>query len=102
MVPAIAAGNTGHYSHRTWGVVLTSNSPKPVPRAQLGKRSPSAVGTAYFVRWWFNKVFERGVAWFFVSVIPVGVPAAIALAAGFLQQLLPDAVNSAIVAHVIT
>ncbi|MDN4722700.1 L-methionine/branched-chain amino acid transporter [Vibrio parahaemolyticus] len=41
-------------------------------------------------------------AWLFVSVIPVGVPAAIALAAGFLQQLLPTPINNHLFAQVLT
>lgn len=102
MVPAIAAGIAGHYSLWAWGVLFIAICPIALTFAQLGKRYPSAGGTAYFVRQAFNKRLERSVAWLFVSVIPVGVPAAIALAAGFLQQLLPDAVNSAIVAQVIT
>ncbi|OXE31009.1 L-methionine/branched-chain amino acid transporter, partial [Vibrio parahaemolyticus] len=45
---------------------------------------------------------ESSVAWLFVSVIPVGVPAAIALAAGFLQQLLPTPINNHLFAQVLT
>ncbi|KHA62369.1 transporter [Vibrio variabilis] len=102
MVPAIAAGIAGHFSLWAWLILFVAICPIALTFAQLGKRYPNAGGTAYFVRQAFNKRLEKSVAWLFVSVIPVGVPAAIALAAGFLQQLLPQPINSALVAQIIT
>ncbi len=102
MVPAIAAGIAGHLSLWAWGLLFIAICPIALTFAQLGKRYPSAGGTAYFVRQAFDKRLEKSVAWLFVSVIPVGIPAAIALAAGFLQQLLPEAINSAMLAQVLT
>lgn len=102
MVPAIAAGIAGHFSLWAWLVLFVAICPIALTFAQLGKRYPNAGGTAYFVRQAFNKRLEKSVAWLFVSVIPVGVPAAIALAAGFLQQLLPEALNSSLVAQTLT
>lgn len=102
MVPAIAAGIAGHLSLWAWGLLFIAICPIALTFAQLGKRYPSAGGTAYFVRQAFDKRLEKSVAWLFVSVIPVGIPAAIALAAGFLQQLLPEAINSAMLAQILT
>ncbi|WP_282175553.1 L-methionine/branched-chain amino acid transporter [Vibrio nereis] len=102
MVPAIAAGIAGHLSLWAWGLLFIAICPIALTFAQLGKRYPSAGGTAYFVRQAFDKRLEKSVAWLFVSVIPVGIPAAIALAAGFLQQLLPEAINSAMLTQVLT
>ncbi|MEF1185059.1 amino acid permease, partial [Vibrio sinaloensis] len=102
MVPAIAAGIAGHFSLWAWLILFVAICPIALTFAQLGKRYPNAGGTAYFVRQAFNKRLEKSVAWLFVSVIPVGVPAAIALAAGFLQQLLPQPINSSLVAQIIT
>lgn len=102
MVPAIAAGIAGHFSLWAWLVLFVAICPIALTFAQLGKRYPNAGGTAYFVRQAFDKRLEKSVAWLFVSVIPVGVPAAIALAAGFLQQLLPEAINSSMVAQTMT
>lgn len=89
MIPAIAAGIAGKYSLWAWLILFIAICPIALTFAALGKRYPSAGGTAYFVRKAFNARLERAVAWLFVSVIPVGVPAAVALAAGFLQALLP-------------
>lgn len=102
MIPAIAASIAGQYSLWAWLFLFVLICPVALTFAQLGKRYPNAGGTAYFVRKAFDKRLESAVAWLFVSVIPVGVPAAIALAAGFLQQLLPSALNHALMAQLIT
>lgn len=102
MVPAIAAGIAGQLSLWAWIVLFVAICPIALTFAQLGKQYPNAGGTAYFVRKAFNSKLERSVAWLFLSVIPVGVPAAIALAAGFLQQLLPTSINNSLFAQLLT
>lgn len=102
MVPAIAAGIAGQFSLWAWLLLFIAICPIALTFAQLGKRFPNAGGTAYFVRKAFNPKLEKSVAWLFLSVIPVGVPAAIALAAGFLQQLLPAGFVSSLMAQIIT
>jgi len=102
MVPAIVAGIAGHFSLWAWVILFIAICPVALTFAQLGKRYPNAGGTAYFVRKAFDKRLEKSVAWLFVSVIPVGVPAAVALAAGFLQQLLPESLNSSMLAQILT
>lgn len=102
MIPAIAAGIAGHFSLWAWVLLFIAICPIALTFAQLGKRYPNAGGTAFFVRQAFNSRLESCVAWLFVSVIPVGVPAAIALAAGFLQQLLPTPINNHLFAQVLT
>ena len=102
MVPAIAAGIAGQFSLWAWLLLFIAICPIALTFAQLGKRFPNAGGTAYFVRKAFNPKLEKSVAWLFLSVIPVGVPAAIALAAGFLQQLLPQGFSSSLMAQIIT
>lgn len=102
MIPAIAAGIAGQFSLWAWLVLFIAICPIALTFAQLGKHYPSAGGTAFFVRKAFNSKLEKSVAWLFLSVIPVGVPAAIALAAGFLQQLLPEGVNNSLIAQVLT
>ncbi|MDN3629545.1 L-methionine/branched-chain amino acid transporter [Vibrio lentus] len=89
MIPAIAAGIAGQLSLLAWLILFIAICPIALTFAALGKRYPNAGGTAYFVRQAFNERLETSVAWLFVSVIPVGIPAAIALAGGFAQQLLP-------------
>lgn len=102
MVPAIAAGIAGQASLWAWLILFIAICPIALTFAQLGKRYPSAGGTAYFVRKAFNTKLEKSVAWLFLSVVPVGVPAAIALAAGFLQQLMPENINSPLFAQLLT
>ncbi|PFG57911.1 amino acid exporter (AAE family) [Vibrio sp. ES.051] len=102
MIPAIAAGIAGHFSLWAWILLFIAICPIALTFAQLGKRYPNAGGTAFFVRKAFNAKLESSVAWLFVSVIPVGIPAAIALAAGFLQQILPAPISNNLFAQVLT
>ncbi|NOH82738.1 L-methionine/branched-chain amino acid transporter [Vibrio sp. 03-59-1] len=102
MIPAIAAGIAGEASLWAWIILFIAICPIALTFAQLGKRYPNAGGTAYFVRQAFGVKLERSVAWLFVSVIPVGLPAAIELAGGFAQQLLPSPLNNAMLAQVLT
>ncbi|MEF1290432.1 L-methionine/branched-chain amino acid transporter [Vibrio sp. M260118] len=102
MVPAIAAGIAGQASLWAWLILFIAICPIALTFAQLGKRYPNAGGTAYFVRKAFNTKLEKSVAWLFLSVVPVGIPAAIALAGGFLQQLLPESTNSSLFAQLLT
>ena len=102
MIPAIAAGIAGQLSLLAWLLLFVAICPIALTFAALGKRYPNAGGTAYFVRQAFNERLETSVAWLFVSVIPVGVPAAVALAGGFAQQLLPAPFNTSLMAQVFT
>lgn len=102
MIPAIAAGIAGHLSLWAWLILFVAICPIALTFAALGKRYPNAGGTAYFVRQAFNPRLERAVAWLFVSVIPVGVPPAIALAAGFLQPVLPAPLDAPLIAQTLT
>ncbi|MEZ9232317.1 L-methionine/branched-chain amino acid transporter [Vibrio amylolyticus] len=102
MIPAIAAGIAADMSLWAWLFLFIAICPIALTFAELGKQYPSAGGTAYFVRQAFGRRLERSVAWLFVSVIPVGVPAAVALAAGFLQQILPAPLNSSLFTQILT
>ncbi|GMM89717.1 L-methionine/branched-chain amino acid transporter [Vibrio fortis] len=102
MIPAIAAGIAGQLSLLAWLLLFIAICPIALTFAALGKRYPNAGGTAYFVRQAFGQRMETAVAWLFVSVIPVGIPAAIALAGGFAQQLLPAPLNSPLSAQFLT
>ncbi|WP_295891840.1 L-methionine/branched-chain amino acid transporter [uncultured Vibrio sp.] len=102
MIPAIAAGIAADLSLWAWLFLFIAICPVALTFAELGKQYPSAGGTAYFVRKAFGRRLERSVAWLFVSVIPVGVPAAVALAAGFLQQILPAPLNTPLVTQTLT
>lgn len=102
MIPAIAAGIAGQASLWAWIILFIAICPIALTFALLGKHYPNAGGTAYFVRQAFGVKLERSVAWLFVSVIPVGIPAGVELAAGFAQQLIPSPVNNPMVAQILT
>lgn len=55
--------------------------------AVLGRHYPSAGGVAHFVNMAFGPRMERVTGWLFLSVIPVGLPAALHIATGFSQAL---------------
>ncbi len=102
MIPAIAAGIAQTLSLWAWLFLFIAICPIALTFAQMGKHYPNAGGTAFFVRKAFNARMERAVAGLFISIIPVGVPAAVALAAGFLQQLLPAPLDTPVLCQVIT
>ncbi len=102
MIPAIAAGIAGQISLLAWLILFIAICPIALTFAALGKRYPNAGGTAYFVRQAFSERLETSVAWLFVSVVPVGIPAAIALAGGFAQQLLPAPLDTPLGAQFFT
>lgn len=102
MIPALAAGIAQQLTLWAWFILFIAICPIALTFAKLGKRFPNAGGTAYFVQQAFNQRLANSVAWLFVSVIPVGVPAAVALAAGFLQPLLPSAIATPLIAQIIT
>ncbi|WP_117233062.1 L-methionine/branched-chain amino acid transporter [Vibrio maerlii] len=102
MVPAIAASLAGQQMLWAWWFLLATVCPIAITFALLGKRYPNAGGASYFVRHAFGERWEKAIALLFLSVIPVGVPAAIAIAGGFAQQFLPDSLSSPILAQLLT
>nr|WP_194717323.1 L-methionine/branched-chain amino acid transporter [Vibrio sp. S9_S30] len=99
MIPAITAGIAEKASLWSWVILFAAICPIALTFAMLGRRHPNAGGTAHFVKLAFNARLERSVAWLFLSVIPVGVPAAVALAASFAKPWLPEVVQSQFVAE---
>lgn len=102
MIPAIAANIAGEWSLWAWIILLLAICPIALTFALLGRQYPNAGGTAYFVRQAFNRKMERSVAWLFLSVLPVGLPAAITLASGFGKELLPSFMDHRYLAETIT
>ncbi|PWI33299.1 L-methionine/branched-chain amino acid transporter [Vibrio albus] len=102
MIPAIAAGIAGNATLWAWLILFIAVVPIALTFAALGKRYPNAGGTSYFVRKAFNEKMERSVAWLFLSIIPVGIPAGVALTGSFGQQLLPEPFSSPLLAQTLT
>ncbi len=86
-VPALAALAAGDDSLWAWPVLIALVFPVAIVFAVLGRHFPSAGGVAHFVGMAFGPRLERVTGWLFLSVIPVGLPAALHIAAGFWQGL---------------
>ncbi|HFE8107029.1 TPA: L-methionine/branched-chain amino acid transporter, partial [Escherichia coli] len=86
-VPALAAQVAGNNSLWAWPVLIILVFPIAIVFAILGRHYPSAGGVAHFVGMAFGSRLERVTGWLFLSVIPVGLPAALQIAAGFGQAM---------------
>lgn len=86
-VPALAALVAGNNSLWAWPVLIVLVFPVAIVFAILGRHFPSAGGVAHFVGIAFGPRMERVTGWLFLSVIPVGLPAALHIATGFGQAL---------------
>ncbi|KAA9002511.1 L-methionine/branched-chain amino acid transporter [Affinibrenneria salicis] len=84
-VPALAAQLAGADSLFAWPLLILLVFPVAIAFASLGRHFPSAGGAAHFVHLAFGPHMARVTGWLFLSVIPVGLPAALQIAAGFWQ-----------------
>ncbi|UJF17471.1 L-methionine/branched-chain amino acid transporter [Vibrio sp. SS-MA-C1-2] len=101
MVPAIAATIAGEQVLWAWWLLIIAIFPIVITFAALGKRYPNAGGASYFVRQAFGSRLEKAIGILFLSVIPVGVPAAIAIAGGFAQQIAPTLLATPLIAQLV-
>ncbi|PSW15800.1 L-methionine/branched-chain amino acid transporter [Photobacterium rosenbergii] len=101
MVPAIAASIAGQEILWAWWFLIIAVCPIAITFAALGRRYPHAGGTAYFVKQAFGERLEKAIGLLFISVIPVGIPAAITIAGGFAQQFLPDYLSGSLVTQLL-
>lgn len=86
-VPALAALVAGNNSLWAWPALIVLVFPVAIVFAILGRHFPSAGGVAHFVGMAFGSRMARVTGWLFLSVIPVGLPAALHIAAGFGQAM---------------
>jgi len=86
-VPALAALVAGDNSLWAWPALIVLVFPIAIVFALLGRHFPSAGGVAHFVALAFGPRLARVTGWLFLSVIPVGLPAALHIATGFGQSL---------------
>lgn len=84
-VPALAAQVAQGDSLWAWPVLIALVFPIAIAFAALGRHFPSAGGAAHFVGLAFGPRMAKVTGWLFLSVIPVGLPAALQIAAGFWQ-----------------
>lgn len=85
VVPALAARIAQQQSLWAWPLLILLVFPVAITFAILGRHFPSAAGAAHFVGMAFGPRLARVTGWLYLSVIPVGVPAALQIATGFWQ-----------------
>lgn len=88
-VPALAATAAGAASLWAWLILIVLVLPVAFTFAQLGRRFPHAGGAPHLIGRAFGARLERLVAFMFLAVLPVGLPAALQIATGFWQALWP-------------
>lgn len=82
-VPAIVAQLSGNDSLWAWPLLIVLVFPIAIRFAALGQHFPNAGGAAHFVNLAFGPRLARVTRWLFLSVIPLGLPAALQIAAEF-------------------
>lgn len=87
IVPAVAATLAGQASLWAWVALILLVLPVAFTFAQLGRRFPHAGGAPALIGRAFGTRMERGVAFLFLAVIPVGLPAALKITSGFWHAL---------------
>lgn len=84
-VPALVALIANQESLWGWPLLIALVFPVALVFAALGRLFPSAGGVAHFVNMAFGPRLAKATGWLFLSVIPVGIPAALQIASGFWQ-----------------
>ncbi|MCL6325268.1 L-methionine/branched-chain amino acid transporter, partial [Pectobacterium polaris] len=84
-VPALVAQLAQQDSLWAWPILILLVFPIAIGFAALGQHFPNAGGAAHFVNLAFGPRMARVTGWLFLSVIPLGLPAALQIAAGFWQ-----------------
>lgn len=101
-VPALAAQVAGNDSLWAWPILIALVFPIAIAFAALGRHFPSAGGAAHFVGLAFGPRMARVTGWLFLSVIPVGLPAALQIAAGFWQSAFGWSANGLLLVQIAT
>lgn len=87
IVPALAAELAGEASLWAWPILTLLALPVAFTFAMLGRRFPHAGGAPALIGRAFGPRLEKAVAFLFLAVIPVGLPAALQMTSGFWQVL---------------
>ncbi|MBM7060003.1 L-methionine/branched-chain amino acid transporter [Pseudomonas sp. UL073] len=87
VVPALAATAAGAVSLWAWLILIGLVLPVAFTFAQLGRHFPHAGGAPHLIGRAFGARMERLIAFLFLAVLPVGLPAALNIATGFWHAL---------------
>lgn len=102
VVPALAASAAGTASLWAWLLLIALVLPIAFTFAQLGRHYPHAGGAPHLIGRAFGLRMERLTAMLFLAVIPVGLPAALIIATGFWQAVLPLTASEVMVIQLLT
>jgi amino acid efflux transporter len=101
-VPALAAQVAQGDSLWAWPLLIILVFPIAIAFAALGRHFPSAAGAAHFVGLAFGPRMAKVTGWLFLSVIPVGLPAALQIASGFWQATFGWSANGLLLVQIAT
>ncbi|QTF09773.1 L-methionine/branched-chain amino acid transporter [Brenneria izadpanahii] len=101
-VPALIAQIAQQDSLWAWPLLILFVFPIAIGFAALGQHFPNAGGTAHFVAMAFGPRLARVSGWLFLSVIPLGLPAALQIAAGFWQAVFGWSTNELLLVQLLT
>ena len=87
-MPALAAGVAGPASLVAWLALIVLSAPLALTFAALGARHPDGGGVATYVRLAFGARAAAAVGWIFYFAVPLGAPAAVAFAGGYVADVL--------------
>lgn len=89
VIPALGATVAQHDSLWSWLLLILLVIPLGLTFAELGRRYPHAGGVSHYISRSFGAQWEMLTALLFLTVIPVGLPAALMIAVGFIQSVVP-------------
>lgn len=87
VIPALGASAAHEASLWSWILLIILVIPLGLTFAELGRRYPHAGGVSHYISRSFGTQWELLTALLFLTVIPVGLPAALMIAVGFVQSV---------------
>ncbi|WP_203820711.1 APC family permease [Paractinoplanes ferrugineus] len=87
-MPALAAAQAGPASLVAWLALIVLSAPLAWTFAALGARHPDAGGVSTYARLAFGPSAAAAVGWCFYFAVPLGTPAAVAFAGGYVAGVL--------------
>lgn len=88
VVPALSATAAGDQVLWAWLIMLAVMLPVGITFGLLGAIHPHAGGTAYLLGKAFGPRWQNATGWLYLALVPVGLPAAMAICVSYLGQLL--------------
>lgn len=87
VIPALSASAAGSQVLWAWIIMLLIMLPIGICFGLLGAAHPHAGGTAYLLGQAFGTRWRNATGWLYLSLVPVGLPAAMAICVSYLGQL---------------